>query len=119
MTRKGDLVMVDTSDFSTTKQDFLSTTGYGCEVPLDTMYEDVTSNKNPGKKLRVAGYLRHTTSSLNQMQDLVDGMNCSIARIQSMSDWTYAGIYADTDSKARPEFSHLIDDCNKGLIDIP
>ena len=73
-------------------------------------------------KLRVAAYCRVSTDSEEQETSYEAQCRHYTDYIRKNPDWEMAGIYADegisgTQAGKRPEFLHMIEDCEKGEID--
>lgn len=76
----------------------------------------------PHKK-RVAAYARVSRDSERLLHSLSAQVSYYSSLIQNNPDWEYAGVYADegitgTLIRRRDEFIRMIDDCDKGKIDI-
>ena len=72
---------------------------------------------------RVAAYARVSMETERLQHSISAQISYYSNLIQNNPAWEYVGVYADsgisgTSIKGRPEFNHLIDDCEKGLIDI-
>lgn len=72
---------------------------------------------------RVAAYARVSLESERLMHSLSAQVSYYSELIQKTPGWIYAGVYADefisgTSIRHRAEFQRLMDDCDKGLIDI-
>ena len=75
------------------------------------------------KKIRVAAYCRVSTENDDQMLSLFTQKEHYENYIKSNIDWEYAGLYYDegissTKKESREGLLNLIDDCEKGLIDL-
>jgi len=75
------------------------------------------------KKLRVAAYCRVSTDSNEQELSLDTQKNHYESYIKANSEWEYAGIYYDdgisaTKTVKRDGLLRLVEDCEKGLIDL-
>lgn len=75
------------------------------------------------KKTRVAAYCRVSTDSDEQELSLDAQKKHYESYIKSNSEWEYAGIYYDdgisgTKTAKREGLLRLMDDCEKGLIDL-
>lgn len=75
------------------------------------------------KKLRVAAYCRVSTDSNEQELSLDTQKNHYESYIKANSEWEYAGIYYDdgisgTKTAKRDGLLRLVEDCEKGLIDL-
>ena len=73
--------------------------------------------------LRVAAYCRVSSDSDEQESSYEAQVNHYTSYITNHAGWTLAGIYADegisgTQASKRPEFNHLISDCEHGLVDL-
>ncbi len=74
-------------------------------------------------KKRVAAYARVSEESERLLHSLSTQISYYSVLIQKNPDWVYAGVYADngisgTGLQNRSEFNRLIQDCEKGMIDI-
>ncbi len=74
-------------------------------------------------RLKVAAYARVSMESERLMHSLSAQISYYSDLIQKNPEWEYAGVYADrfvsgTRIGKRTEFQRLIDDCEKGLINI-
>ena len=74
-------------------------------------------------KLRVAAYCRVSTDSDEQATSYDAQVAHYTGFIKKNSEWEFVGIYADdgisgTNTKKREEFNKMIEDCNKGQIDM-
>lgn len=74
-------------------------------------------------KKRVAAYARVSEESERLLHSLSTQISYYSEIIQKNPDWIYAGVYADngisgTGLQNRTEFNRLIQDCEKGMIDI-
>ena len=72
---------------------------------------------------RVAAYARVSMETERLQHSISAQISYYSNLIQSNPAWEYVGVYADsgisgTSIKGRPEFNHMIEDCEKGLIDI-
>ncbi len=72
---------------------------------------------------RVAAYARVSMETERLQHSISAQISYYSNLIQSNPAWEYVGVYADsgisgTSTKGRPEFNHMIEDCEKGLIDI-
>ncbi len=72
---------------------------------------------------RVAAYCRVSQETERLMHSLSAQISYYSEMIQKTPGWSYAGVYADefisgTSTKNRSEYQRLMDDCDKGLIDI-
>lgn len=75
------------------------------------------------KKIRVAAYCRVSTDSEEQEVSLETQKNHYESYIKSNSEWEYAGVYYDegisgTKTAKREGLKKLIEDCEKGLVDL-
>lgn len=75
------------------------------------------------KKTRVAAYCRVSTDSDEQELSLDTQKNHYESYIKANSEWEYAGIYYDdgvsgTKTAKRDGLLRLMEDCEKGLIDL-
>ena len=75
------------------------------------------------KKTRVAAYCRVSTDSDEQELSLVTQKNHYESYIKANSEWEYAGVYYDegisgTKTAKREGLLRLMEDCEKGLIDL-
>lgn len=75
------------------------------------------------KKTRVAAYCRVSTDSDEQELSLETQRNHYESYIKANSEWEYAGIYCDegisgTKTAKREGLKKLMEDCEKGLIDL-
>ncbi len=75
------------------------------------------------KRLRVAAYCRVSTDSEDQLNSYRSQVQHYTDFINSKSEWTQVGIYADegitgTQVSKREEFQRLINDCLSGKIDM-
>ncbi|WP_434793910.1 hypothetical protein TPDSL_03610 [Terrisporobacter petrolearius] len=75
------------------------------------------------KKIRVATYCRVSTASDDQILSLYAQKEHYENYIKSNTDWEYAGLYYDegisgTKKESREGLLNLVDDCEKGLIDL-
>lgn len=80
------------------------------------------SSRRPSR-LRVAAYCRVSTDSDEQESSYDAQRSHYTAYIAEHPNWTLAGIFADkgisgTQARRRPEFLHMIADCEHGLIDL-
>lgn len=81
----------------------------------------IKSSQKP--KLRVAAYCRVSTDSDEQATSYEAQVEHYTSHIKSNPEWTFAGIYADdgisgTNTKKREEFNNMIEQCEKGNIDM-
>ena len=75
------------------------------------------------KKTRVTAYCRVSTDSDEQEVSLETQKNHYESYIKSNSEWEYAGVYYDegisgTKTAKREGLKKLIEDCEKGLVDL-
>ena len=75
------------------------------------------------EKKRVAAYARVSTDSERLANSLSAQISYYREHIQKNPEWIYSGVYADegitgTTMKKRDEFKRLIEECEKGKIDI-
>lgn len=75
------------------------------------------------KKVRVAAYARVSTESDEQVRSLVAQKEYYQRYIESNAKWQFIGVYYDegfsgTSLKKRVGLNRLIDDCEKGLVDL-
>lgn len=75
------------------------------------------------KKKRVAAYARVSMDSERLMNSLSNQISYYSEYIQTNPEWIYVGVYADegitgTLTDKRGEFKRLIEDCEKGKVDI-
>lgn len=75
------------------------------------------------RKLRVAAYCRVSTEQEEQLNSFENQVSYYTAYINSKEDYEMAGIYADegisgTSTKRRKDFNRMIEDCEKGMIDL-
>ena len=78
--------------------------------------------KEPALK-RVAAYARVSSETDRLMHSMSAQVSYYSDLIQNTPGWVYAGVYADefisgTSIERRAEFQRLLEDCDKGLIDI-
>ena len=82
------------------------------------------SKKNDANRiLKVAAYCRVSTDDEDQLNSFYTQMAYYTEYIKRNPRWRFAGIYADdgitgTQVKKRDEFLRMIDDCEKGKIDL-
>lgn len=74
------------------------------------------------EKLRVAAYVRVSSSSADQLNSFAAQNDYYQSLIRSKENWTLADIYADegisgTSIDKRLDFQRLLTDCHRGLID--
>lgn len=75
------------------------------------------------KRLRVAAYARVSMETKRLLHSLSEQVSFYSSLIQKNPEWEYAGVYVDsgisgTGTDRRKEFKRLLDDCEKGKIDI-
>lgn len=75
------------------------------------------------KKLKVAAYARVSTEQEEQESSYETQVRSYTEKITNNKEWEFAGIYADegisgTGTKKRKDFLRMIDDCQKGKIDM-
>ncbi|MEG0681251.1 MAG: recombinase family protein [Eubacterium sp.] len=75
------------------------------------------------ERLRVAGYCRVSTDSIEQKNSYESQIQYYTDYIHQKSEWVFTGIYADeaatgTISKNRDEFMRMINDCMSGKLDL-
>lgn len=75
------------------------------------------------QRLKVAAYARVSMLTDNLQHSLATQVSYYTKLINSRTDWKFAGVYADagisgTRITKRKEFQRLIEDCDKGLIDM-
>ncbi len=75
------------------------------------------------RKLKVAAYARVSVETERLAHSLAAQISFYSELIQKNPKWEYAGVYADsfisgTETGNRLEFQRMIEDCEKGLIDI-
>ena len=73
-------------------------------------------------KLRVAAYVRVSSSSDDQKNSFEAQLRYYNALIDHKENWTMVDLYADegitgTSAQKRKDFQHLLSDCRKGKID--
>ena len=74
-------------------------------------------------RLRVAAYCRVSTDTEEQATSYETQVEHYTEYISRNPEWTLAGIYADdgisgTNTKNRPEFNRMMEDCGAGRIDM-
>lgn len=77
----------------------------------------------PAARKRVAAYARVSMETDRLLHSLSAQISYYSEFIQSNPEWIYAGVYADTavsgtGTAKRTEFNRLIEDCEKGMVDI-
>lgn len=75
------------------------------------------------KKIKVAAYCRVSTEQEEQLNSFENQVSYYTAYINGKEEYEMAGIYADegisgTSTKRRKDFNRMIEDCEKGLIDL-
>ena len=89
-------------------------------IPADPQYTQKDIRK---QHLRVAPYCRVSTDKEEQLSSYEAQIEYYTAKIAENPDWTMVRLYADegisgTSMKKRKEFLTLVDDCEKGKIDL-
>ena len=89
-------------------------------IPADPQYTQRDIRK---QHLRVAPYCRVSTDKEEQLSSYEAQIEYYTAKIAENPDWTMVRLYADegisgTSMKKRKEFLKLVDDCEKGKIDL-
>ena len=89
-------------------------------IPADPQYLQKDIRK---QRLRVAPYCRVSTDKEEQLTSYEAQIEYYTAKIAENPDWTMVRLYADegisgTSMKKRKEFLKLVDDCEKGKIDL-
>ncbi len=89
-------------------------------IPADKMAADYSVKQ---RKKRVAAYCRVSTASDEQLNSYYQQIAYYIKKIRAEEDWEFADIYADEGASGikawqRAEFSRMLNDCSKGLIDL-
>ena len=89
-------------------------------IPADPQYTQKDIRK---QHLRVAPYCRVSTDKEEQLSSYEAQIEYYTAKIAENPDWTMVRLYADegisgTSMKKRKEFLKLVDDCEKGKIDL-
>ena len=89
-------------------------------IPADPQFTQKDIRK---QHLRVAPYCRVSTDSEEQLTSYKSQIAYYTAKIAENPDWTMVRLYADegitgTSMKKRKEFLKMIDDCEKGKIDL-
>lgn len=90
---------------------------------MKTIRKIETKNYNSPARKRVAAYARISIDPEHDSTSLNTQISYYSRFIQSNPAWEYAGVYADdgitgTSTKKREQFLRMIDDADKGLIDI-
>ncbi|MBQ9015967.1 MAG: recombinase family protein [Firmicutes bacterium] len=81
------------------------------------------ADRTPRRKLKVAAYCRVSTD-LKEQESSYEAQCTHYTRyIQEQEGWDFAGLYADegisgTGTKKRTQFRQMIEDCEKGRIDM-
>ena len=83
----------------------------------------LAKRRNDTKRLRVAAYCRVSTDDEEQLNSYEAQIAYYTEAIAKNPSWIFAGIYADegisgTMTKKRKDFLRLMDDCEKGKIDM-
>ena len=86
------------------------------------LYEIKPSAQNKSSKLRIAAYIRVSSSSEEQLESFAAQQTHYQQMAASRADWDLVDIYADegitgTSMKKRGDFLRLLADCKRGLID--
>ncbi len=89
-------------------------------IPADPQYTQKDIRK---QHLRVAPYCRVSTDKEEQLSSYEAQIEYYTAKIAENPDWTMVRLYADegisgTSMKKRKEFMKMVDDCEKGKIDL-
>ena len=89
-------------------------------IPADPQYTQKDIRK---QHLRVAPYCRVSTDKEEQLSSYEAQIEYYTARIAENPDWTMVRMYADegisgTSMKKRKEFLKMVEDCEKGKIDL-
>ena len=89
-------------------------------IPADPQYTQKDIRK---QHLRVAPYCRVSTDKEEQLSSYEAQIEYYTAKIAENPDWTMVRLYADegisgTSMKKRKEFLKMVDDCEKGKIDL-
>ncbi len=92
-------------------------------IKANTNLIDRKRSVSVDKRLRVASYCRVSTDSEDQLNSYRSQVRHYTDLINSKSEWTQVGIYADegitgTQVSKREEFQRLISDCLNGKIDM-
>ena len=85
--------------------------------------KQVESGRAANQKLRVAAYCRVSTDSEEQINSYKNQLAYYTEKINSKTDWKFAGIYADegitgTSMKHREDFKRMLRACREGRIDL-
>ena len=81
----------------------------------------VEPGKSANQKLRVAAYCRVSTDSEEQINSYKNQLAYYTEKINSKTDWKFAGIYADegitgTSMKHREDFKRMLRACRRGAL---
>ena len=92
-------------------------------IPAKTRNHNVNSQVAANAKIRVAAYCRVSTDREEQESSFKNQQDYYTKYIADHADYTMAGIYADegitaTNTKKRENFKRMIEDCEKGNIDL-
>ena len=84
--------------------------------------KSILVDKEKYHQKRVAAYCRVSTDSEEQLTSYQNQMRVYTEMIAANKEWAFAGLYADegisgTRADKRPEFQHMIRDCQNGKID--
>ena len=84
--------------------------------------QSILVDKEKYHQKRVAAYCRVSTDSEEQLTSYQNQMRFYTEMITANPEWEFAGLYADegisgTRADKRPEFQHMIRDCQNGKID--
>lgn len=84
--------------------------------------KSILVDKEKYHQKRVAAYCRVSTDSEEQLTSYQNQMRFYTEMITANPEWEFAGLYADegisgTRADKRPEFQHMIRDCQNGKID--
>ena len=84
--------------------------------------KSILVDKEKYHQKRVAAYCRVSTDSEEQLTSYQNQMRVYTEMIAANKEWEFAGLYADegisgTRADKRPEFQHMICDCQNGKID--
>ena len=84
--------------------------------------KSILVDKEKYHQKRVAAYCRVSTDSEEQLTSYQNQMRVYTEMIAANKEWEFAGLYADegisgTRADKRPEFQHMIRDCQNGKID--
>lgn len=80
-------------------------------------------SRTPIRRKRVAAYCRVSKDTDRLMHSVVSQISYYSNLIQNNPEWEYAGVYADegitgTDAARRPEFQRMLEDAEKGTMDL-